>query len=208
MLNNEVSKAQDIDQVSKKSDDASAVLWKQFVTLHQDSLKRDAADNQSNNDAMNADKASLVVHSPYGSVTKLIASAKDDLSGDRQAIGNGPHKPGDDQNNIAKERKILEVDNQLLTGGTLTSAQRELVKEDVQSKEKNILNCARDIPNEKKYIEHDLKELKGLQAGHLVPKAAAQVKADRRQDLKLEPHYIDQNNKDAALDKRILQAFK
>jgi hypothetical protein len=186
-------------------------LFKQWVSLHENSIRRDTKDNADCQDALTQDKSAIDARTGH-KMTRADKRADDrqDVKGDRQAIGD-KHHPGADQKNASADSKIVALDKALLKkyGNKLTPEQKHVLEEDIAAKEKTKNNSKGDIPQEREYIKGDKQEIGVLKHG--TPQqieAANQHQIQMRQrDLTNEGSYIADNNRSKEADKRVLHVF-
>jgi hypothetical protein len=186
-------------------------LFKQWVSMHEKSYRRDTKDNGDCLDAKNQDKTAVdarTAHQWKGAQKR--ADDRQDLKGDRQAIGD-KHHAGADQMNASADSKIVKLDRALLKkyGAKLTPEQKQTLEEDIAAKTKTGANSKDDVPRERQYITGDQREINALKHGSKaqIEQANQNQIQMRQRDMGLEGTYIKDNDRSKEADKKVLGMF-
>jgi hypothetical protein len=146
--------------------------------------------------------------------TASTTDARRDRSGDNDALGQ-------DRDGIKAEQAAINSDNALLRSGHIDPSLRKALNADIAAKQGLIANDQRDFGNEGAYIKHDIADIatndrviKALKGNHadLIPALQASIASkgntghDRGEDARLEPGYASADDKDAKMNKMILDA--
>jgi len=148
--------------------------------------------------------------------TASTADAQRDRSGDNDALKS-------DAAGVKAEQAVIDADNALIKSGKIDPALMKALKADVANKQQLAANDQRDYANEASYIRHDIadiatndrviKALKGNQAD-LIPALEASIASkantrhDRLEDAALEPKYAADDDKDAHMNRMLLNAVQ